>query len=102
MKAWNKPTHRESAQARYVQNAVITLYDDAKRVLDLVERSGQREAEYAALHRELRTISSALKKLRADECFKMADMATDRTMGYGEFLGGCGEFAMARSGFEGA
>jgi hypothetical protein len=102
MQAWNKPPHGESAQACHVENAVITLRNHAKRILDLIERRRQRESEHAAFRREFRAISSAFEKLRADECLEMADMATDRAMRYGEFLGGCGQLAMARSSFKGA
>ena len=102
VKAWNKPPHGEGAEACHVQDAVITLRYDAKRVFYLVERGSQREAEHAAFRSELRAISGTLEKLRADECLKMADMPTDRSMRHGKFLGGCGKLAMARSSFKGA
>jgi hypothetical protein len=102
VKTWNKPPHRECAEAGYVQNAVITLCYDAKRAFDLVERSRQREAEHPAFLRELWAISSTLEQLGADERLEMADMAADRPMRHGEFFGGCGKLAVARSSFKSA
>lgn len=100
VKARNQPTHGESAETCDIQNAVIALRYDTKGALNLVKRSGQREAEHTAFLRKFRAISSTLEKRRTDECLKMADMATDRPMCDGKFLGGSREPAMTRGGFK--